>query len=74
MCVIVYKEDEVIGTVGELKKEFPDVPLILCNGYENSEVKYEYCLCPIDLEQMFKKAGIKYKYDYDYIILNESEK
>ncbi|MCK9209239.1 MAG: hypothetical protein M0P61_00245 [Ignavibacteriaceae bacterium] len=75
MCVMVYKGEEVIGTVGELKKEFPDVPLILCNGYENSEVRDEYCLCPIDLDKMFKGAGIsfKYDYDYDYTILNKVE-
>jgi len=71
MCVTVYKGKEVIGTVGELKKGFPGVPLIIYKEY--SEVKDEQCLCPIDLDQMFKGAGIRFEYDYDYFILNESE-
>lgn len=73
MCVMVYNGEEVIGTVGELKKEFPEVPLILCEGCKDSDAKDEYCLCPVDLAAMFKQAGIEYKYDGDFNILDESE-
>lgn len=69
MCQAVYikSKELLIQTVKELKKEMPELNLVLNYGYKTEND--EGCLCPIDLEKTFDDAKINWTNEcMDYYI------
>ncbi len=62
MCAIILKEEKEISSPKELKDIYPDIEIVLANGYE--EIMEDYCLCQVDIDLTLDKAKIKYEYDH----------
>ena len=63
MCqtVIFAKSGNECETVKELKEALPELELIKNEMYD--EIREDSCLCQLDLEDTFDKAGIAWKVD-----------
>lgn len=70
MCqtVIFSKSGIVCETVKELKEALPNLELIKNKMY--NEIQEDACLCQIDLEDTFDKAGLDWKSDCMQFTLN----
>lgn len=67
MCQTVRKGTAFIETVGQFREQFPAVDLIKNDCYE--DFRDDDCLCVLELDDMFDKAGIEYEAEgMDYTI------
>jgi hypothetical protein len=70
MCqtVIFVKSGKECETVKELKEALPKLELIKNEVYD--EIQEDGCLCQIDLDDTFDKAGIEWECDCMQFTLN----
>jgi len=61
MCKIIDWNGEHIDTQAGLRRKVPNRPLPLRNGYPEKARDEHGCLCPIDIESIFERCGVKWK-------------
>jgi hypothetical protein len=70
MCqtVIFAKSGIECETVKELKEALPNLELLKCDSYKT--IDDDSCLCQVDLDRTFDKAGLDWECDWMQFTLN----
>jgi hypothetical protein len=74
MCSTVWMADREISSQGDLAAVIPVEQWVWESFYGEAAIEPEYCMCPVDLHETFKRAGFRLiDHGLDYSATPDSE-